>query len=158
MNLKNVFERYQQLTSELSDATSELAEKLYERFETYQFEVSTLDQELFYPKNRPTIEREGGSGTWYSGADYTTFRVMIFDGSEYLVVETTFTAYDDYGDSHGTAFIPMWLLDDCWESNLAAKVAETRTIFAGRTKETLREEDLRFQQYLALAREFENRR
>lgn len=158
MNLKSTFHRYTKLTSELRDVTSELAEELYGRFETYQQEVSILSQELFYPPNMPTIERGGGSGTWYPGADQTSFRVISFKDGEFLVIESTVAAWDGYGDTNGTAFVPMWLLEDCWAKTLEAKVAETREAFAGRTQAVADAEDARFQEYLALAKEFESRR
>ena len=158
MNLKSTFQKYTQLIDELKDVTSELAEELYGRFETYQQEVSILSQELFYPPNMPTIEREGGSGMWYSGADQTSFRVMIFKEGRFLVVDNTVAAWDEYGDTNGTAFVPMWLLEDCWGETLEAKVAETREVFAGRTQAVADAEEARFQEYLALAKEFENRR
>lgn len=158
MNLKSTFQKYTQLTSELKDVTSELSEELRRRFETYQSEVSALSQELLYPPNMPTIEREGGSGMWYSGADQTSFQVMSFKEGEFLVVDNTVAAWDEYGDTNGTAFVPMWLLEDCWDETLEAKVAETRGVFAGRTQAVADAEDARFQEYLALAKEFENRR
>lgn len=158
MNLKSTFQKYTQLTSELKDVTSELSQALQNRFEDYQAEVSALRQELFYPPNMPTIEREGGSGMWYSGAGQTSFRVMSFKEGEFLVVESTAAAWDEYGDTHGTAFVPVWLLEDCWDETLEAKVVETREVFDGRTQAVADAEYARFQEYLALAKEFENRR